>query len=153
MAKRKIRWDERLGAAECARRVLPGLAKSFFEEVRSFLSSKRAPAQFHRMRLAAKRLRYILELFEPCYGPGLKQRLDVLKSLQDSLGDLTDVVATRRLLAKTVDAEVEQFLDRRAAELAGEFREQWRETFDAEGRLEWWTHYLRESSRPPSEKK
>src|SRR3954466_8622473 len=102
MAKHKIQWDERRSAAVDARRALPGLVADYFEEVRDFLAKRRKPKELHRMRLASKRLRYTLELFRPCYGRGLEQRLDALKKLQNSLGDVNDAVATRKLLGKSV---------------------------------------------------
>jgi hypothetical protein len=44
----------------------------------------------HDMRIAAKRLRYVLELFHPCFGPYAKTAIKHLKSLQDVLGEIHD---------------------------------------------------------------
>jgi CHAD domain-containing protein len=44
----------------------------------------------HEMRIAAKRLRYSLELFLPCFGEGLAGFAKELAELQTSLGDLHD---------------------------------------------------------------
>jgi hypothetical protein len=44
----------------------------------------------HQMRIAAKRLRYTMEAFEPLYGPELHERIAVIKDLQDRLGELHD---------------------------------------------------------------
>jgi CHAD domain-containing protein len=44
----------------------------------------------HKMRIAAKRLRYALELFEPCLGPGTALFARKVAGLQTSLGDLND---------------------------------------------------------------
>src|SRR6516165_10747055 len=98
MPKGKIKWNERRSIAINARLLLPRLVSEYFDEVRRFLAGDREPEQLHRMRLAAKRLRYTLELFRRCYGPALEQRIAALKKLQDSLGDVNDAVATRKLL-------------------------------------------------------
>lgn len=44
----------------------------------------------HRMRIAAKRLRYALELFAPCWGGTLKTYAEEVSELQGSLGELHD---------------------------------------------------------------
>lgn len=44
----------------------------------------------HRMRIAAKRLRYALELFEPCWAPGISPFAKKVAALQSSLGELHD---------------------------------------------------------------
>ena len=46
--------------------------------------------QHHEMRIAAKRLRYILEAFSGLYECGLKTEIKTFKSLQDVLGDMHD---------------------------------------------------------------
>jgi CHAD domain-containing protein len=132
-----------------ARRVLPRLVTGFFEEVRGFLEKDREPEELHRMRLAAKRLRYVIELFRPCYGAGLQERVEALKNLQDSLGDVNDAVATRARFGRRLGKKVQTFLHDRAAEKAKEFRKHWKETFDAEGQEKWWTEYLARSARAP----
>src|SRR6266545_2947776 len=145
----KAKWNPRLSAAVSARRVLPGLVADYFEEVRHFLAKHREPKELHRMRLAAKSLRYTLELFRPCYGPGLEQRLGALKQLQNLLGDLNDATSTRKLLGKSVDRKVRTFLRERAEKKADKFRDHWKETFDADGQEKWWTEYLKQHARSP----
>jgi CHAD domain-containing protein len=44
----------------------------------------------HEMRIAAKRLRYALELFTPCLGEALKPFCKEIARMQDSLGELHD---------------------------------------------------------------
>jgi CHAD domain-containing protein len=44
----------------------------------------------HKMRIAAKRFRYALELFEPCWGPGISMFAKKVAALQTSLGELHD---------------------------------------------------------------
>jgi CHAD domain-containing protein len=149
MPKEKIKWNERRSIAINARLLLPRLVAGYFDEVRGFLAEDREPEHLHSMRLAAKRLRYTLELFRRCYGPALEQRLDALKKLQDSLGDVNDAVATGKLLGDSADEAVKAFLRARAAEKAAEFHNHWKEVFDAPGREKWWTGYLQKNARPP----
>ena len=42
------------------------------------------------MRIAAKRLRYILEVTGPCFGPYAKNATKMVKDLQDLLGEIHD---------------------------------------------------------------
>lgn len=46
--------------------------------------------ELHLMRIAAKHLRYTLEIFEPVYGKGLRKPLKVVKEIQELLGDIHD---------------------------------------------------------------
>jgi CHAD domain-containing protein len=149
---RQIVWDQRRGAAENARRELPGLVSSYFSYVRGELANDPTPAALHRLRLATKRLRYTIELFRPCYGPGLETRLEVLRKVQQRLGDLNDCVAAWNLLSKAMShspqrARVGKFLDRQARRQADDFRKEWRKLFEAPGREEWWTGYLARQAR------
>lgn len=49
-----------------------------------------ASAPKHNMRIAAKRLRYVLEIVGPCIGEEAKAARDATKQLQSVLGDLHD---------------------------------------------------------------
>jgi CHAD domain-containing protein len=49
-----------------------------------------AVAQLHDMRIAAKRLRYILECTAACFGPYATTAIKHVKALQDLLGDIHD---------------------------------------------------------------
>lgn len=46
--------------------------------------------ELHMMRIAAKRLRYSLEIFAPIYTDRMNHSLDVLRCVQTSLGDIRD---------------------------------------------------------------
>jgi CHAD domain-containing protein len=63
------------------------------DELRSFapaaLEPSAATAQ-HDMRIAAKRLRYVLEIVGPCFGPEADATRDAAKRLQGVLGDIHD---------------------------------------------------------------
>ena len=47
-------------------------------------------AELHAMRIAAKHLRYTLEVFMPLYSSALRKPLKVLKEIQDLLGEIHD---------------------------------------------------------------
>jgi hypothetical protein len=91
----------------------------------------------HDMRIAAKRLRYVLEVTEPCFGAYAGEAVKRTKELQDLLGDIhdCDVVVPRvrevkRALPKGDEARpglkalVAHHRARRE-ELFAEFREFW----------------------------
>jgi hypothetical protein len=62
----------------------------------------------HDMRIAAKRLRYVLEVTQPCFGPYARTAIKHLKGLQDKLGEIHDVDVHRpdvaALLEETIAA-------------------------------------------------
>src|SRR5450755_3227936 len=106
MAKsHSIQWNPQASVAANARRELPPLVNAYFSTVREHLAKHSAPRKLHRLRLASKRLRYTLELFRPYYPEGLEDRLDALKTLQDSLGEVNDAVASARLLREALKRE------------------------------------------------
>jgi CHAD domain-containing protein len=109
LRERFLLWLERLGGgarrkrgAKSARR--PEQAASFrqagravvesrLEELRRHGNSLHHPFDsepLHEMRIAAKRLRYALELFAPCWGGRLSPYPRELAGLQTSLGELHD---------------------------------------------------------------
>ncbi len=47
-------------------------------------------AEHHEMRIAAKRLRYTMEIFSALFPDGLKKPIQAVKKLQDLLGDMHD---------------------------------------------------------------
>jgi len=96
---KKLKWDESLSAAENARAALPELARSYFETGRKLTGKPPSPAALHRFRLDTKALRYTLELFRPCYGPGVDRRLAVLRKIQAYLGAINDYATTIELAA------------------------------------------------------
>ncbi|REG51808.1 CHAD domain-containing protein [Paraburkholderia sp. BL6669N2] len=53
---------------------------------------------FHNVRKAGKKLRYLLEFFEPVLSGGRKRTLKRLKQIQKRFGTLNDVVASEMLL-------------------------------------------------------
>jgi CHAD domain-containing protein len=74
----------------------PGIARIVsvrLDELRGFVDAALAPEASeaeHDMRIAAKRLRYVLEIFEPCLGKEAETARRAVKRLQSVLGDLHD---------------------------------------------------------------
>jgi len=63
------------------------------DELRGFAEDALAPdasSSQHHMRIAAKRLRYLLELFAACLGEEAEEASRAAKGLQTVLGDLHD---------------------------------------------------------------
>jgi hypothetical protein len=144
---RALAWNASEISGENARRILPRMAQEFFAVGRVAAKPNSTPAQLHAFRLAAKRFRYTLELFEPMYGPMLAKRLDQIRKIQSILGERQDcVVLSERLRKTTSDAgPVRDALAKVNAEgraLEEKFRRYWGETFDAAGAETLWIRYL-----------
>ena len=63
------------------------------DELTSFMPKATDPAEvvaLHDMRIAAKRLRYILEVTGSCFGPYAASAVKMVKDLQDLLGEIHD---------------------------------------------------------------
>lgn len=149
MAKKgSTKWDEAASAGENARAQLPAVAGGYFRAGRKLMKGSPSAEELHAFRLKTKRLRYTLELFRPCYSSTLEQRLESLKDIQTVLGEINDCAAAGRLALEALPAKspqltkVQRFLNARATRLTAEFRQHWKEKFDAPGREDWWVGYL-----------
>jgi CHAD domain-containing protein len=69
------------------------IVRTRLDELRSFapvaLEPSASSAQ-HDMRIAAKRLRYVLEIVGPCFGPEADAARDAARRLQGVLGEIHD---------------------------------------------------------------
>ncbi len=137
----KIDWDTAADAAGNARQYLPPLAESYFASGRKLMRGRWSSADFHAFRLQTKRLRYTLELFRPCYGPGLERCLDGLRGLQDFLGAISDCATIAELLPQH-----RKLLAARSREATDGLRRHWKEHFDRPGEERRWLRYLKTSS-------
>lgn len=136
-----IAWNATAGASENAVVHLPGLARRYFRNGRALFRRPPSPRDLHQFRLQTKRFRYTLELFQPCYGPGLDQRLEKLREVQNRLGEINDCAATIEMLGRT-HQRFGAFLKRRMAAKVGALHGYWWQTFDVAGQESWWTDYL-----------
>ncbi len=77
-------------------RLLPNARKVLavrIDEVYAYDRAVRDPANItdlHDMRIACKRLRYVLEIFAIAFTSDLEPQIDQIKELQDLLGDIHD---------------------------------------------------------------
>ncbi|NWF84702.1 MAG: CHAD domain-containing protein [Bryobacteraceae bacterium] len=134
-------------AADAARAALPPIAAEFFEAGRKTMARTPSPEKLHALRLAAKRFRYTLELWEPFYGAAYKIKLESVRRIQSILGSRQDCAVMRERLKplSAVDAALEAALrkvDARAAGLERQFHRYWHAQFDAPGEQERWMRYL-----------
>jgi CHAD domain-containing protein len=86
--------------------IIPAFAE-LVEFTPLVLSGKAGESTFHAARRKAKRLRYVLEVFETLYGPETAFFLGELKGLQDRLGELNDAFSASRAAAAYVAALTE----------------------------------------------
>jgi hypothetical protein len=99
MKARKVKGIDPEGAAadEVAKIVAVRL-----DELCSFMPEARDPAAVHTLhdlRIAAKRLRYVLELFGDQLGPYATEAAKQAKKLQDVVGEIHDCDVTRPRIA------------------------------------------------------
>jgi CHAD domain-containing protein len=122
----KARAVEGLDCAGLLRPNVSRIVATRLDELRGFskaaLVADASEAQ-HDMRIAAKRLRYVLELFAPCLGEGADVARQAAKQLQSVLGDLHDC----DLMLGKVEGigSLEAVLRGRRARLFCEFVELW----------------------------
>ncbi len=144
----KIQWDPNKTVAAKATDKLPELAKAFFTMGRVVSRTDAPLASPHRFRLCVKRFRYVLELFQPCYGPAIGRRIGELRALQERLGEISDCAATEELLKVRADlrpADREQIilnLRRLTVARVGKFQRHWIENFEPPALERRWTIYL-----------
>ncbi len=142
----RITPDDR-PATDAAREALPPIAREFFVAGRKTMSRTPGPEKLHALRLAAKRFRYTLELWEPFYGPAFKAKLERVREIQSILGKRQDcaVMVERLAPLSPLDQnlqEAQQRLEARGTRLEREFHEFWHALFDAPGQEEAWIRYL-----------
>jgi CHAD domain-containing protein len=102
------------------------IVRTRLDELRGFANEALAPdagVVQHDLRIAAKRLRYVLEIVGPCTGEEAKAARDAAKRLQSVLGDLHDCDL---MLAKVERiGSLAAILRERRVRLFDEFVEQW----------------------------
>ena len=90
MRARKVKGlDPATPLADNAERIV----RTRLDELCGFMPAASDPdavTELHDMRIAAKRLRYVLEVTGPCFGPYARTAVKHVKELQDLLGDIHD---------------------------------------------------------------
>jgi CHAD domain-containing protein len=74
--------------------------------------------ELHEMRIAAKHLRYALELFRVCFGPDIGERIDDVKEIQEQIGQIHDCDVMIELLHRHLSV-IAQRMHEELAALAG----------------------------------
>jgi hypothetical protein len=89
------------------------------DELYSFMPQASDPSEeqaLHDMRIAAKRLRYILEITHPCFGPYAEGAVKKVKDLQDVLGEIHDcdvlLPDVQTFIAELVARDAEALVER-----------------------------------------
>jgi hypothetical protein len=72
-----------------ARRVLAVRIAEFYSYA-PFIHDPARVTELHDMRIAAKRLRYTLEIFKVCFPPEFEELLEQARALQELLGEIHD---------------------------------------------------------------
>src|SRR5687768_296966 len=136
-------WKPHLDAQENLRRTLPKLAAKYFKSGHRAFEKSRDWDHVHKFRIATKRFRYTLELFEEQYGAELAKRIEELKQLQTLLGDANDCVATAALLKPLPDtADLRTELAKKADAKLKKARGWWRTHLGSETAERFWISYL-----------
>ena len=69
-------------------------------EFAPYVSKPKSMKELHRMRIAAKKLRYALEIFRPWYGAKIDKYIRASRDIQDILGDLHEFDVLMKVLPK-----------------------------------------------------
>jgi len=105
-----------------ARRIVSAQTAAFFAQ-EHYLNDPDASTELHEMRIAAKRLRYALELFSAVLGPDVDGCLDAIKEFQEIVGEIHDADVRAGMLREYLHARVTEQADALAALAAGEASE------------------------------
>jgi CHAD domain-containing protein len=92
------------------------------DELTSFMPKAADPDEakaLHDMRIAAKRLRYVLEVTGSCFGPYAAKAVKLVKDLQDLLGEIHDC----DVQLPEVAAVLQELIDEDAAAAGGDPRD------------------------------
>jgi CHAD domain-containing protein len=151
-AKRRLfsRWRHKLlpgspnreaGATteQVANRVLPRLANRFLAFGDLASGAVGNLEQLHQLRIAAKKLRYTLELLAPLNEPALRGQIEQLKQLQELLGRINDAeTVLEMVLQEDAGDKLSAELARKRDQNVEEFWSYWKLEFAGEANLARW---------------
>src|SRR5215211_7071828 len=101
-----------------ARRILAVRMAEFYSHAPA-LDDEDAVETLHEMRIAAKRLRYSLELFRDLYGKKGELQIDRVKQLQEELGHIHDTDVRIGLIEQELLACAREQIEKLSHSLAG----------------------------------
>jgi CHAD domain-containing protein len=88
---------------ERAQRVLRNQAEPILTyRVRGYFD-RASDKRLHKLRIAAKKLRYSMEVFDPCWPGGLETQIAVTRALQDAGGYHQDWTVLKRFLEREIE--------------------------------------------------
>ena len=121
-----------------ARQILRPLTEKYLKVGSHASQPYTHPDELHELRLAAKGLRYSLEIFGDLSGAEWEQEIEHIREVQDLLGAINDCVTTGGLVAecghksevRRSKAPVKHLLEQRLEA----FRAHWRKVYDSKKR-------------------
>lgn len=128
-----------------ARRMLPRMVKEYFSRGKDAARDRRPAEELHRFRIAARKLRYTLDLFAPLYGTSLDGLLRQLKGVQAVLGEINDCAMVRRMVSRQHDPggrKILAALKARQRKKAEQFRRHYSATYCNAAAIHRWTGAL-----------
>jgi len=154
--KSAARWRQALEASdapapleELAQRELGRFAKPFFRQGNRAAGGDAGAKELHRLRIAAKKLRYTLELFPDLHDPAAKDWAEPIRGVQSLLGSINDCRAVRALVSSLGGhPKIEAALRRKQRRKIREFQRLWSKEF-AGGSARQWIRSLRPLPRKP----
>jgi CHAD domain-containing protein len=118
------------GVQQMAAGELSRVAGKFIRSGNRASSPKASEDQVHRFRIAAKKLRYTLELFRPFYGAGADRELERLARIQSLLGGANDCRVVRGMVSQIGGYHgFEVTLEKKQRRKLARFRRFWAEEF------------------------
>jgi CHAD domain-containing protein len=118
---------------QLAQRTLGRIAKDFLKQGNEASTAGASPKVLHRFRIAAKKFRYALELFQPLYEPALDPIVQSIKRASALLGDVNDCETVAAMVAEYKGGNrLADRLKKRQHKKIEEFRECWKEEFHDE---------------------
>ncbi|SIT36764.1 Adenylate cyclase [Paraburkholderia piptadeniae] len=115
-ANRKLNTShDRTPLSKFAQQRLASAQKSMKKRMKRASHAKRSDyASYHEVRKAGKKLRYLIEFFEPVLKKKQVKSVTSLKKLQKRFGELNDVVASEQLLRDNQSVFSDEALSARA---------------------------------------
>ena len=106
--------------------IVKEMATEFLKLGKKAASPDTSARQVHRFRIASKKFRYTLELFEPFHGADLTPWLERVKAVQSVLGDANDCETVRRMVSRWNAGEgLIAKLEERQKRKLKKFRREW----------------------------
>jgi len=111
---------------QAGQHIVKEMATEFLRLGKKAASPETSARQVHRFRIASKKFRYTLELFEPFHSAELTPWLERVKAVQSVLGDANDCETVRRMVSRWNAGEgLIAKLEKRQKRKLKKFRQEW----------------------------